>query len=110
MMEGRIWAESEVGKGSTLHVTARFGLATGDEQKRPAAAEADLHGVRTLVVDDIEANRVIVREMLSAVGAEVGEADGGESALEELERASKGGRPYILLILDCRMPGMDGIE
>ncbi len=75
-----------------------------------AAALPDLAGLRVLVVDDMPVNRVIVREMLGARGAAVAEAENGEQALSELHRAGAAGQPFELLVLDCRMPTMDGIE
>jgi two-component system sensor histidine kinase/response regulator len=114
MMGGRVEVESEVGRGSTFRVTVAFGVDT-----RPLAAPAhganrgldiDLYGVRILVVDDNETNRLILREMLVRNRAEVTEAAGGADALAELGRARAAGRPYRLMVLDYRMPGMDGVE
>ncbi|MFI5353550.1 MAG: response regulator [Candidatus Binatales bacterium] len=111
MMDGRIWVETELGKGSIFHFTTRFEPHKGDAVKIDrSVADIDLHGVRTLVVDDTPINRLIVREMLSATGAEVSEADSARNALAEIERASLNGRPYALLVLDYRMPVIDGIE
>ena len=109
-MAGRIWAESEAGKGSVVHFTARFKVDTVSIQTEPTATSRDLAGVRTLVVDDLPVNRTIVREMLQAKGAFVAEAESGEEALSKLESALQIGKPFELLLLDCRMPGMDGLE
>jgi CheY-like chemotaxis protein len=69
-----------------------------------------LNGVRVLIVDDNDTNRLILREMLSSRGAEVTEAADGPHGLDELELAARRGKPYRLVLLDCRMPGMDGFE
>ena len=108
-MGGRVEVESEVGRGSIFRVTVALGVDT-----RPAAAEergaaTSLDGVRILVVDDNETSRLILREMLVRNRAEVTEAASGEAALAELARARAAG-PYRLMLLDYRMPGMDGVE
>jgi two-component system, sensor histidine kinase and response regulator len=69
-----------------------------------------LSGTRALVVDDNATNRLIVREMLSSRGADVDEAEDGPRAIMLLDRARLSGRPFKLLLLDCRMPGMDGFQ
>ena len=107
LMGGRVWVESELGHGSVFHFTVHFQVQAdaADENKIPL-----LSGVRVLVVDDSRTNRLILREMLSSRGAEVDEAENGQAALEQIERAKAGGMPYTLIILDCRMPGMDGFQ
>jgi len=106
MMGGRVEVESEVGRGSIFRVTVALCVDT-----RPAAVEErSLDGVRILVVDDNETSRLILREILVRNRAEVTEAASGAAALAELARARADGRPYRLMLLDYRMPGMDGVE
>ena len=110
LMGGRVWVESELGHGSVFHFTAHFQVQTDAPVERRAALTVMLSGVRVLVVDDNFTNRLILREMLSSRGAEVDEAEDGPTALEHIERARTSGIPYKLMLLDCRMPGMDGFE
>lgn len=109
LMGGRIRAESQPGKGSTFAFTARFGVKASEVKPAPSTA-LRLGGVRVLVVDDNATNRLILREILSRRGAEIAEADGGAAAIAEWQRARDGGKPYRLVLLDCRMPDMDGFE
>ena len=106
-MSGRIWAESTVGHGSTFHCTLTFGVTSHPPISR-VVPQINLSGVHTLVVDDHPTNRLILRETLGAWGATVSEAENGPAGLAELRRAAESAAPYELLLLDCRMPGMDG--
>ncbi|MBX3302633.1 MAG: response regulator [Nitrospira sp.] len=108
-MNGRIWAESTVGRGSTFHCSLLFQTQTTSAQ-HTSAAPIDLTGIRVLAVDDHPTNRLILRETLGAWGAQVTEASDGKAALEELRCAAEQGKHYELLLLDCRMPEMNGFQ
>jgi two-component system, sensor histidine kinase and response regulator len=106
---GQIRVESEMQKGSRFSFTAKFGLAP--RVISPTAhVVLSLVGHRVLVVDDNRINRMIVREMISTCGAEVTEAESGEEALAAIHRATDAGLTYRIILLDMRMPGMDGLE
>jgi two-component system sensor histidine kinase/response regulator len=63
-----------------------------------------------LVVDDNASARLVLTEMLHGLGFQAEAVDGGAAALEVLERAEQEATPFEVLMLDLRMPGMDGLE
>ena len=108
MMGGVIQVQSVPGQGSTFSFTVTLKMGEG-KQRRVLEPAPDLRGMRVLIVDDNPTARVILRSMLESFGFKVRQASSGEDGLAELERASAV-RGYDLVILDWRMPGIDGIE
>ncbi len=101
MMRGLIWLESEQGKGSVFHFSARLGRW----QPTDTPPRVKLEGLRILVVDDNETNRLILEETLRQWNAEPVMASSG---VEALRMASEGG--FSLVLLDREMPEMSGDE
>jgi two-component system, sensor histidine kinase and response regulator len=116
MMQGRLWVESEAGRGSQFHFTARFGLGRIGSDKslaRPPAlghraSEALLRDVPVLVVDDNATNRQILERTLARWGMRPALADRVDAALAALRQAKAAGRPFTLVLIDCHMPEADG--
>ncbi|WP_406694780.1 response regulator [Singulisphaera sp. Ch08] len=109
MMGGQVGVESEPGKGSVFNFTAGFGLAR-KSRTRFSSLVGELRGLRVLVVDDSGTSREILSDALESMAFEVGIATTGEEALVALDRAADEGRPFDLVLMDYKMPGMDGIE
>jgi len=108
MMGGRIWVESEVGKGSAFRFTARFGRPQGAAAGAGPVEPGDLTGLPVLVVDDNATNRRILEAMLLNWRMKPTLVAGGAEAVAELERARDSAQPYALVLLDAMMPEMDG--
>ncbi len=106
MMGGAIWVESQPGQGSRFHFTAVFGRGVEKARRRFVPA-ADLRGLKVLVVDDNATSRSIFSELLASFTFDVHLSASGEEALSELEAAAE---PFQLVVMDWKMPGMDGIE
>ncbi len=131
-MGGRLWVDSQAGRGSTFHFTARFGRAmqpatpasgliaevlrhpgqpvrarSTTRFDEPAVAEEvrlRLAGARILLVEDHPLNQELASELLRRAGMEVVVAENGQEALDKLR--SEG--PFDGVLMDCQMPVMDG--
>ncbi len=109
MMQGRIWVESAVGQGSTFHFHVRFGLQAQPMPRRMFEAH-ELLGLRVLVVDDNAAAREILSTMARRFGLEVDMARDGDEGLRMVESADSRALAYDLVLMDWKMPRMDGAE
>ncbi|ATD59074.1 multi-sensor hybrid histidine kinase [Janthinobacterium svalbardensis] len=108
MMEGEIDLVSEAGVGSTFFFTARFGLAAVPRDSLPVPPQ--FQGLRVLVVDDNPSAREIFVSMLTALGFDARAVFGGVLAIGAVAQARTEGRPYGLVLMDWKMPGMNGLD
>ncbi|MFA6121985.1 MAG: bacteriohemerythrin [Sideroxydans sp.] len=109
LMQGEIWVESEYGKGSTFHFTAKLGYQQV-QRPRSALTSKEMAALRYLIVDDNPSAREISHAMMDGMGMQGDAATGGEQALLMVRQAFEAARPYDVILMDWLMPGMDGID
>ncbi len=123
LMGGAIWAESEVGRGSTFHFTVQLRIPNGQEDARPSRGQRAAHNsphpalpmvgdvlgsrqpLRILLTEDSPVNQKVAQYMLERLGYRADVAGNGREALDALEQQS-----YDVVLMDIEMPEMDGIE
>jgi two-component system, sensor histidine kinase and response regulator len=112
MMGGRIWATSEPGQGSVFSFTIKA-KSPADASLTPRADRKQLPELaarRVLIVDDSASARDILAMMARGFGMDTKAAPSGGTALDMLTQASLQNAPFDLVLMDWRMPGMDGLE
>ncbi len=107
MMEGKIWVNSEAGKGSQFCFSVWLAVKEAGLQQKHVIPE-QLKQMKLLVVDDNASARDILKEYLSAMGFRVDTAENGKDAIDAIQRAAQD--PYRVVFLDWQMPDMDGIQ
>ena len=105
-MGGQVGATSEVGRGSVFWFTARLSIS---QRAADFSPRRDLEGRRVLVVDDNPTARTVIAGLLAPFPVEVATASTGAEAVAHVVAAEKAGRPFHVLLLDWRMPELDGI-
>jgi len=110
MMGGHVWVESEVGRGSTFHFDARFGVQKRPSAKPDSLAVDALRDLPVLVVDDNATNRRVLEEMLLGWRMKPVLVEGGRAALSILRQSQTQGTLFALVLLDAQMPEMDGFD
>lgn len=110
LMGGKIFLESEEGRGSTFSVELTLERQPYAQQLSQPAVRipVDLRGKRLLVVDDNATNRKILQYQATAWGMRVEEAENAYQAMDKLRQAVREGRPFPLAVLDMQMPEVDG--
>ena len=107
LMAGEIWVESEFGKGSTFIFTATF------EQAKTSTNDwnnYDFSQLKVLVADDVDIAQRVLLDTLSQIGITANGVNDGEQALAAVLLAEQEQVPYDLVLMDWKMPNMDGIE
>ena len=109
LMGGELAADSTQGQGSRFHFSVRFGLQIGPTAQ-PSVQRVEVpRGARVLIVDDNACARQVLAELSAGFGFEVDSVDSGKEALRRVALADASDAPYELLLLDWKMPHMDGV-
>lgn len=109
LMDGHIWVESEIGKGSTFSFTIHCGRSEFSI-KEQIAKTTILNNKHVLVVDDNQASRDIMYALLDNLDLRVSAVSNGEEAVFEVKSADQSSNGFDVIVMDWKMPGINGDE
>ncbi len=110
LMGGKIWVESEAGRGSVFHFTVHLGVSEVQPVRIERGDPGSLRGLHVLVVDDNKTNSTILAGMLGSWGITADCVGSAKEALAALDAAQSFNRQFAFIISDVRMPDMDGFQ
>ena len=110
MMGGEMGLDSAPGRGSRFQFSARFGLCEAPVARKEPSRGDRLRGMRALIADDNEAAREVLVRMMGGFGSRASAVCDGAAALQAIQQADAQDQPFELLLLDWKMPRLDGID
>ncbi|WP_394222842.1 ATP-binding protein [Alteromonas gracilis] len=116
--DGKIEVSSDLGVGARFTVTLMLDDANDEAADEKASDKAptyiptreELSAMKALIVEDNEINQLVIKEQLKEVGITSELAENGKEALDSVKRALASKTPYAIILMDCHMPVMDGLE
>jgi PAS domain S-box-containing protein len=110
MMQGELGVDSTPGQGSRFYFSARLGLGEERAVDGTNTVGANLHGARVLVVDDNACAQELLLQMTRTLGLRPSSVGDGAAAIQAVVQADASDDPFALMLLDWKMPGMDGVD